>query len=257
VTAAADQPLAGRRVLVLRAPAQAAALSARIRALGGEPVEAPVLRFEPGDHDRMVAAARELAEGGFAVLCLTSPNGVEALARALVDAGVDADAAADGTLVACVGPGTAAALTATLGIEADLVPDRATTEALGHAIPPGRGRALLARADIANPVLSELLAAKGYEPVEVTAYRTRTASALPDRVLADLAAGRVDLVAFGSSSTVRAFVELVGDRPWRAAAASIGPVTSATCRELGVEVAVEADHHDLDGLVAALVRAAA
>jgi uroporphyrinogen III methyltransferase / synthase len=37
---------------------------------------------------------------------------------------------------------------------------------------------------------------------------------------------------------------------------SIGPVTTATCRELGVEVTVEADPHDLDGLVDGLVAAA-
>jgi uroporphyrinogen-III synthase len=35
----------------------------------------------------------------------------------------------------------------------------------------------------------------------------------------------------------------------------MGPVTSAACAELGLEVAAEADPHDLDGLVDA-VRAA-
>ena len=34
---------------------------------------------------------------------------------------------------------------------------------------------------------------------------------------------------------------------------SIGPVTSATARELGLEVHVEAERHDIDGLVEALV----
>jgi uroporphyrinogen-III synthase len=37
---------------------------------------------------------------------------------------------------------------------------------------------------------------------------------------------------------------------------SIGPVTSQTCRDLGLRVDAEADPHDLDGLVAA-VRSAA
>ena len=38
---------------------------------------------------------------------------------------------------------------------------------------------------------------------------------------------------------------------------SIGPVTSATARELGIRVDVEAERHDIDGLVAALLGDAA
>jgi uroporphyrinogen III methyltransferase/synthase len=34
---------------------------------------------------------------------------------------------------------------------------------------------------------------------------------------------------------------------------SIGPITSQTARELGLDVAVEAQRHDVDGLVEALV----
>jgi uroporphyrinogen-III synthase len=159
-------------------------------------------------------------------------------------------------VLACVGSGTAARLWERLRIRPDLVPGRATTRALGEAVPAGTGGALLPRADIASPVLPELLAAKGYDCVEVVAYRTGRPSALEQAVLDDLAAGRLDLLAFASSSTVRNFVGLVADRPWRGRVVSIGPVTSATCRELGVEVAIEADPHDLDGLVAALVHAA-
>ena len=69
------------------------------------------------------------------------------------------------------------------------------------------------------------------------------------------AAASADYVTFTSSSTVRLFTETVGDRfPSAARIASIGPVTSATVRELGREVDVEAERHDPPGLVAALVR---
>jgi uroporphyrinogen III methyltransferase / synthase len=249
--------LAGVRVLVPRAPAQAAALSDRIRALGGDPVEAPVLRIEDGDLSALRTAVEELAAGAFTLVCLTSPNGVAALADVLEDAGLDARALAAGGTIACVGSGTAAALWERLRVRPDLVPDRATTEALGEAVPAGSGRALLPRADIANPILPELLRAKGYDPVEVTAYRTGTPDALAPDVLADLEAGAIDLLAFASPSTVRNFLTLVGERSWRGRVVSIGPVTSRACRDLDVEVAVEADPHDLDGLVDALVTAAA
>lgn len=250
-----DAALAGRRVLVPRAPAQAPALSDRIRALGGEPVEAPTILIEPGDGDALRAAVRDLADGAFALLCLTSPNGVDALVDALAAEGLDGRSFAQVRTVAAVGPGTAARAWQRLCLRADLVPDRATTEALGAAIPPGTGRALLPRADIASPLLPAALRDKGYDPVEVVAYRTVAPDGLPDPVLDALAAGRIDLLAFASPSTVRNFAVLVADRPWQGRVVSIGPVTSAACRELGIEVTQEADPHDLDGLVHALVRA--
>ncbi len=248
--------LSGRRVLVLRAPAQATALSDRVRELGGEPVEAPVLRIEPGDLPALDEAVGQAASGSAALLGLTSPNGVDALADAVARTGTDPAALRRVPMIACVGRGTAGRLTERLGLDADLVPATATTQALGEAIPAGHGRALLVRADRANPVLDELLAARGYTCVPVTAYRTRFVERLPDPVLADLEAGRIDVVAFGSSSSVEAFTSLLAGRPWRAAVVSIGPVTSATCRELGLAVTREADPHDLDGLVDAIVRAA-
>ncbi|MFA9446276.1 uroporphyrinogen-III synthase [Egicoccus sp. AB-alg6-2] len=254
--AATVRPLAGRRVLVARSRAQASALADRVRDLGGDPVEAPVLRIEDGDVGSLRAALHDLADGAFAAVCLTSPNGVDAVASAIEQDGLDARVFAAVPLVACVGPGTAGRLWERLRVRADLVPDRATTEALGEALPHGSGRVLLPRADIASPILHQLVVDKGYEPLEVVAYRTVAPDTLPDAVLDDLEAGRIDLLAFASSSTVRNFVTLVGQRPWRGAVVSIGPVTTRTCRELDIPVAVEADPHDLDGLVAALVTAA-
>jgi uroporphyrinogen-III synthase len=254
-SAATARPLAGRRVLVPRAPQQAPALSERIRAVGGEPVEAPVIDVADGDQHALRAAIRDLGGGAYTAVCLTSPNGVDAVADAIDEEGLDARVFAGAALVACVGSGTARALWERLRLRPDLVPPAATTASLGEAVPPGSGRVLLPRADIASRILVDLLVAKGYEPVEVVAYRTVAADALPADVLDALARGEIDLLAFGSSSTVRSFVALVGDRPWSGRVVSIGPVTSGTCRELGLEVAAEADPHDLDGLVDALVRA--
>ena len=248
-------PLAGRRVLVPRAQQQAAALSDRISALGGEPVEAPVLTIEPGDDAALRAALRDLADGVYDLLCLTSPNGVDAVADALVEERLDARALAEVGTIACVGPGTAARLWHRLRVVADLLPPKATTRSLGEAVSPGEGRALLPRADIANPFLPDLLCDKGYACTEVVAYRTGTPDALDAEVVNALAAGEIDLLAFASPSTVRNFVALMDGRAWSGAVVSIGPVTTAACHEAGIEVAVEADPHDLDGLVDGLVAA--
>lgn len=245
-------PLAGQRVLVPRAVAQAPALSARIEALGGTAVEAPVLVVEPGDLEALAQAVRRLATTGVALTGLTSPNGVDALADALERAGHDARVLAGAGRIACVGAGTAARLWDRLRVRPDLLPDRATTRALGEALPPGEGVALLPRAEQANPQLVALVAARGYSPLEVVAYRTTCPPSLPPEVVDGLVRGGIDQVAVASPSTARHLVALCGTADWAARVVSIGPVTSAACRELDLEVAAEADPHDLDGLVAAL-----
>jgi uroporphyrinogen-III synthase len=159
--------------------------------------------------------------------------------------------------VGAVGPRTAGLVEEAFGRAPTVVPDTATGASLGDAVPPGEGEVLLPRGDLAADDLDRALERRGWTPVRVVAYRTVTATALPHAVLEALAGGVVDLLAFTSASTVRGFVELVGDRPWSGRVVSIGPVTSATCRELGLTVAAEADPHDLDGLLVALVAAAA
>ena len=65
----------------------------------------------------------------------------------------------------------------------------------------------------------------------------------------------VDVVTFTSSSTVRNLLEILhGDRTALESSfiACIGPVTSATCRELGLRVDLEATEHTVEGLVDAL-----
>ena len=62
---------------------------------------------------------------------------------------------------------------------------------------------------------------------------------------------------FTSSSTVKFFMQAADGLPAEARIVSIGPVTTATAREHGLEVHVEAERHDIDGLVDALLKDAA
>lgn len=249
-------PLAGLTVLNPRTVEQAPALSMHVRSRGGTPLEAPTIAVREGDRGALDTAVRELAGGGFRALCLTSPNGVDAVAGAARRLGLDARALAGVDLVACVGPGTASRLAARLAVDADLVPDESTTAGLAAAFPAGPGRVLMPRADIATNELLEGLEAAGWTGVEVAAYRTVRPPALPPPATEALREGGVDLVALTSSSTARNLARLAGDGPWRDAVVTIGPVTSATCREHGIEPALQARRHDLEGLVAALCEAA-
>jgi uroporphyrinogen III methyltransferase/synthase len=252
------RPLHGRRVLVPRTRQQASELSSRLRALGAEPVEAPTIAIEPTrEPDALGTRLAEVADGAFDWVALTSVNGVGALWDQITTLGADARLLAR-TRVAAVGSGTAAALWRH-GIVADLVPDRFTTRGLAEALVAvgAPQRVLLPRADIATPTLADLLQQAGWDVVEVEAYRTVRVPALDADVRRDLQGGDIDIVAFASSSTVRNLVDLLG-APLHATTrvAAIGPVTADTCRQLGLRVDAEADPHDLDGLVAAVVDAA-
>ena len=108
-----SRPLAGLRVAVTRARAQASGLAGRLADLGAVVIEAPAIRIVPLD-----GPAPSLS--GYDLVCLTSPNGVRLLFSRLAAAGLDARALA-GARVAAIGPGTAAALRG-FGVIADVVP---------------------------------------------------------------------------------------------------------------------------------------
>lgn len=256
------RPLHGRRVLVPRTRHQAGRLSSRLRALGADPVEAATIALAPTrEPDRLDEELVRMRDGAHDWVALTSTNAVDALFTRLAALEGDARWFAR-TRLAVVGSGTADAL-AQHGLRADLLPARFTTAGLAEALtqrgaPSTAVSALLPRADIATPTLSAALVEAGWQVTEVEAYRTVPAEALDEAVRNDLRSGALDAVALASSSTVRNLVALLGAAPHPdVSVVSIGPVTSQTCRELGLEVAAEADPHDIDGLVDAVVRALA
>jgi uroporphyrinogen-III synthase len=66
-------------------------------------------------------------------------------------------------------------------------------------------------------------------------------------------ARKPDWITFTSSSTVINFMAVAGRESLnRVKIASIGPITSATVRQHGLEVAVEANPHTVPGLVRAI-----
>jgi uroporphyrinogen III methyltransferase / synthase len=245
------RPLHGLRVVVTRARAQASALARRLAGLGAEVIELPAIRIEPRiATDDVRRAVDDIYS--YALVCLTSPNGVRLLFEALADAERDARSLANAT-VAAIGPGTAASLREH-GVIADIVPEESLAEALVEALAEVdvEGRpALIARAAEARDVLPDALRERGAEVDVVALYETVAEQPSAESIEA---AQEAEYVTFTSSSTVRNFVQAVGDRfPREARVISIGPVTSAAAREAGLEVHAEAERHDIDGLVTALI----
>ena len=245
------RPLFARKVVVTRARSQASALSDRLRELGAEVVESPAIAVaDPADGGvALRAALASLATADW--LVFTSPNGVDRTMTHVPDA-----RALAGVRVAAVGTGTAEAL-ADRRIVADLIPPRFVAEGLLDVFPPPPargGRVILATAAAARSVLPDGLRTAGWEVEVVHAYRTVSVGPDPE-TLAQI--DGADAVTFTSSSTVTNFCEAVGTDRVPPVVASIGPVTSATARDLGLRVDVEANPHTIDGLVDALVVALA
>ena len=245
------RPLHGRSVVVTRARAQASGLAGTLRGLGAEVIELPAIRIEPRIDSVEVGA---MVEGlhAYALVCLTSPNGVDLLFEAMAARGFDARALHNAT-VAAIGPGTARALRAR-GVIPDIVPPRSIAESLVESlreVDVADRPVLIARAAEARDVLPEALADRGAQVDVVSLYETVRDGASEEAIEA---ARGADYVTFTSSSTVRFFAETVGEAfPGAARLVSIGPVTSETIRELGHEVDVEATKHDPDGLLEALL----
>ncbi|MDH4229190.1 MAG: uroporphyrinogen-III C-methyltransferase [Nitrospirota bacterium] len=247
-------PLFGRRILVTRAAGQQGQLARALDRAGADVVAVPTIRIVPPDDPAPLHAATAALDK-YRWLVVTSANGVDSLFASLGQHGKDSRALA-GVRIAAVGTETARAL-ANHGIHADLVPADARAEGLATALVEQGVKdqnILLVQAAQARPVLPETLAAHGARVEQVTAYRSEAPETLDrERLLA----APLDYAVFTSSSTVRNLHRLLGDAAFRATLApartcAIGPVTAATCRELGLTVHLQPDTPAVAALVDAI-----
>lgn len=240
--------LAGRTIVVTRPAERSAKLVKMLEARGARAIVAPAIEVKPARSAALTTALKDLAAGRFAWIVLTSPATVAMLDERLAS---PSDVRAN---VAAIGDGTADAYRRYARRDPEHVAGTFTTVGLARSFPRGEGRVLCARADIAPEGLEDALAAKGWTPTRVDAYRTVFPKALPKEARDALAAGEVDAVTFTSASTVRGFVGALGAVKGAPKIVSIGPVTSKEARAHGFRVHAVADPHTTEGLVAALER---
>ncbi len=243
-------PLFGKTVVVTRAREQAGGIEKRLAALGAQVVALPTIEIQPPEDWKPLDAALGRLES-FDWLIFTSVNSVGFFVGRLDASGRDLRAVRG--RICAIGPATAAAVAA-LHLKVDLMPEEYVAESVVAAfekISLEGARILLPRAAAARDLIPRELEARGARVTVVEAYRTVPAPA------ASWPAGlKPDWITFTSSSTVENFQSLYGaERLDGVRVASIGPITSATARKLGVEVAVEAAEHTVDGLVEAILSA--
>ncbi|HWR14554.1 MAG TPA: uroporphyrinogen-III synthase [Terriglobales bacterium] len=253
--------LQGKRVIVSRAKEQAGSLSNLLQEKGAEVLEIPFIEIHPAQsYEALDKAIENLL--AYDWLILTSVNGVSALFSRLEKQG-KSEADLLHLKIVAIGPATRKAIEKH-GIPVDIMPKEYVAEAVVEEM---RGqvkgeRVLLVRAKVARDVIPNALRDLGAKVHVMEAYETIVPETSRTAIMEALKSTHKPwAITFTSSSTVKNFVELVGEENAHSnlldgvKLASIGPVTSGTLRELGLRVDIEAKEYTIPGLVEAMAKA--
>ena len=246
--------LAGKRILVTRAPHQASELAGHLSSLGAVPILIPTIEIVPPASFAALDAALSCLRT-YDWLVFTSANAVEAFHRRAQFHHLTQLP----KKIAAIGPATERAVNA-IGLTVDLLPSHYVAESLAEALlqeAPGKSF-LLVRAAVARDTLPEVLTAAGATVTIAEAYRNQTPpGSIPAlEALFDTPTHYPDAITFTSASTVRNLVALLEvaslTMPAAVTRASIGPITSQALREFGLPPHIEAAEPTVPSLVTAL-----
>ncbi len=248
------RPLFGKRIVVTRTRQQAGVLSRQLRDLGADVYELPTIRIAPPENEMAFAQLVQDAHR-YDWLIFTSPNGVDRFFEVFFKLYSDLREIG-GVKVAAIGPGTAQKVKEYhLGV--DLMPKVSVAESLAEAIKDEVGSVdnltmLWVRAESARRVLADTLNSAGAILDEAVAYRTIPETEDLTGAVERFRTEGADVITFTSSSTVECFLDLGLPLPEGLKIASIGPITSATLKERGLPIHIEAREHNIPGLVEAI-----
>jgi uroporphyrinogen III methyltransferase / synthase len=244
-------PLRGRKFLVARSSEGNEEERKKLEALGANTVELATIEISPPTSWNAVDRAIERIQD-FDWIAFTSANGVRFFFERFKNTSHPAKIKAK---FACVGPSTQEALQK-LGFAASLVPAEFLTEKLGEDLSElgiGGKKVLLARAEVANKKLAEILRANGAVVVEAPVYTTVSARGVqPSKNLLD----GVSDITLTSPSAVEGLLSLIERKDIISRGIGIhciGPVTSKKALDLGLRVSTTAHVHTIDGLIDAIV----
>jgi uroporphyrinogen III methyltransferase/synthase len=260
--------LAGKKIVITRARAQAGELVAELERLGASVVEFPTIKTVQLDSYQKLDYSLERIDAALSKglvhyewIIFTSTNAVRFFVGRLLATGRPI-ASFTGSKIAAVGPGTAKKLK-DAGVRVDLIPQDNKAEGLIQAFSAlavkGR-RILLPRALNARDILPDALMHMGAIVDVAPCYQTVADETGVANIKAALSGG-VDVITFTSSSTVQNFIGLLRDIDLPAALRNvklvyIGPVAAGTARRLGLPVAAVAEPHTVQGLVKAIEQVA-
>ncbi len=241
------------RVLVTRAPHQASPLVDALHAHGLRVVSVPTISLVPPDDNYIVLDREITVLDEYDWLLFTSANAVAVFVERLEDQAVPLSCG-----IASIGAATSKALR-DAGFPVRLQAQTAVAESLAKSLlPHARGaRMLFIRAEQGRDVLMETLTEAGAEVTLAPAYRTVIPTESTDRLRRELPT--VDAITLTSSSAVHNLFALLDAAGLtlepHVVLASIGPVTTASLKELGRVPTIEAKDASVLSLASAVANA--
>jgi uroporphyrinogen III methyltransferase/synthase len=252
---APEKPLAGKRIVVTRAPEQAQALVHELERFGAEVILLPAVAFEsPLDSGPLDRALGELS--AFDWVLFTSQNAVRFVSSRLEQIGLEKIV----QRVAALGPATAEAAREQ-GFSVDYVAASHTAHGLANELQASlKGcRVFLPCSDRGDRQIGNDLRDVGAQVTDVIAYRTVAPEAPDHTILESIRGGKVDVIIFASPSAFHNLAGFLGVSHLVKLAesvqyAAIGPTTARSMRESGVRVHIEAEEASAVGLADAIVK---
>lgn len=254
------RPLFGRRIVVTRPVGQNVRLKKLLENKGADVLELPLIKILPVDDRKLVAEVfAGLATYGWIVF--TSANGAREFFNLFFKA--FGDIRSFGPMrVACVGEATATVVRG-FNLEVELIPPVSTAEDLGQALVATESldseNVLVVTGNRNREVLVNLLESVGHAIVDtLSVYSTDFSDVSEAGNLRDFREKGADAIVFSSSSAALSYVEqeedLVLEKDARVPIlCSFGAQTSATLKENGLCVGLEAETPSMDSMVDSLV----
>ncbi|MBN2284767.1 MAG: uroporphyrinogen-III C-methyltransferase [Deltaproteobacteria bacterium] len=251
------KPLFGKGVLITRPEEQSGELVELLSRAGARVISFPTIGIVPPEnYDALDRSIEHIEE--YQWIIFTSANGVRSFLLRLMEKGGDVRDL-KGIRFCAIGPATARMLEER-GISVDAVPGEYLSEGVVEVLKTYdmKGtRVLLPRAERARDVIPEGLAGMGATVDVVTAYRTVSSGRDGAELAGLLEEGRIDVITFTSPSTVKHFMEILGNvsvLPGSTRIACIGPVTKSAAEKAGLTVDIMQGPYVIEGLVEAMVR---
>jgi uroporphyrinogen-III synthase len=256
----ASGPLAGKRIVITRAPEQAGELVSALESLGAHVCLLPTVSFAPlQNFAEFDAALGRLSD--FDWILFTSQNAVRFFCRRWTETGREPAAPGSvGGRVAAVGAATAKVLAAE-GMRVDYVAQTQTGESLAAELRDSVAgkEVLLPRSDRVDDRLPSALREAGARVTEVVAYRTLRPEKLDHEILTSVRHSEIDAIVFASPSAFHNLAVLVPSTELAALSnriqfATIGSTTTRALREAGLRVAIESNDSSSAGLADAIAK---
>jgi len=250
-------PLAGKKILITRARGQSGDFTTQLKKVGAEVIEFPTIEIAPPLHWGEVDRAIDQL-GSYDWIIFTSANGVNFFWQRMRERRKRLRLPSS-LKVCAIGPATANRLKK-IRVSVHYIPKEFIAESIlkgfEKMVIKGK-RILLARAKKARDILPKGLRKMGAEVDVVAVYRTIRPRGGSKKLKKVLAEGKIDVIAFTSSSTVNHFAQLLKKEELRKllkdiTIACIGPVTTRTAKEWGLKVRIQPKQYTIPGLTRAI-----